>query len=33
MKTPHRVCDACGMYRGKKVLKIKAEEAEKNKGN
>jgi ribosomal protein L32 len=29
MKTPHRVCDACGMYRGKKVLKIKAKVAAK----
>jgi len=24
MKTPHRVCDACGMYRGKKIIKTKA---------
>ena len=24
MKARHTVCDACGMYRGKKVLKIKA---------
>lgn len=24
MKVPHRVCDACGMYRGKKVINIKA---------
>ena len=23
MKTPHRVCDACGHYRGKKVLQVK----------
>lgn len=24
MKTPHHVCDACGYYRGKKVLQTKA---------
>ena len=24
MKTPHTVCDACGMYRGKKILATKA---------
>lgn len=24
MKTPHHVCDACGFYRGKKVLQVKA---------
>ncbi len=23
MKAPHNVCDACGFYRGKKVLQIK----------
>ena len=23
MKMPHQVCDACGYYRGKKVLTIK----------
>jgi hypothetical protein len=23
MKAPHQVCDACGYYRGKKVLQIK----------
>lgn len=22
-KAPHTVCDACGMYRGKKVINIK----------
>ncbi len=27
MKTAHRVCDACGYYRGKKVLQIKAKKA------
>jgi large subunit ribosomal protein L32 len=27
MKSPHTVCDACGMYRGKKVLKTKAKKA------
>jgi hypothetical protein len=31
MKTPHTVCDACGMYRGKKVLKIKVKAAKKAK--
>jgi len=29
MKTPHKVCDACGMYRGKQVLKVKATKAKK----
>jgi large subunit ribosomal protein L32 len=24
LKTPHRVCDACGYYRGKKVITVKA---------
>ena len=24
MKAPHHVCDACGYYRGKKVLQVKA---------
>jgi large subunit ribosomal protein L32 len=23
LKTPHRVCDACGFYRGKKVTTVK----------
>ncbi len=23
MKTPHHICDACGYYRGKKVLDVK----------
>jgi large subunit ribosomal protein L32 len=23
MKTPHHICDACGFYRGKKVLEVK----------
>jgi large subunit ribosomal protein L32 len=24
VKTSHRVCDACGYYRGKKVMTVKA---------
>lgn len=31
MKTPHTVCDACGMYRGKKVLKVKVKAVKKAK--
>lgn len=27
LKTPHRVCDACGYYRGKKVLQSKTKVA------
>ena len=23
MKAPHHVCDACGFYRGKKVIEVK----------
>ncbi len=23
LKTPHRVCDACGFYRGKKAVAVK----------
>lgn len=23
LKTPHMVCDACGFYRGKKVITVK----------
>lgn len=29
LKTPHRVCDACGFYKGKKVLQIKVKKATK----
>lgn len=31
MKTPHTACDACGMYRGKKVLKVKVKAVKKAK--
>lgn len=24
LKTPHRVCDACGFYKGRKALSVKA---------
>lgn len=29
LKTTHRVCDACGFYKGKKVLQIKVKKATK----
>lgn len=27
MKMPHQVCDACGYYRGKKVMEVKAKKS------
>ena len=31
MKLPHRVCPACGYYKGKKVLEIKEKKKKKQK--
>ena len=30
MKAPHKVCDACGYYRGKKVLQVKTKATKKS---